>query len=73
MNEQIKQIVGKILKVDVDENLSQENCVEWDSLRHLTIIVELEMEFEVSFEPNEIARMKSIEEIQRVISEKHRP
>jgi len=32
----------------------------WDSLRHLNLIIELENEFNISFELEEIAEMKSI-------------
>jgi acyl carrier protein len=67
MKERIKKVVSQVLKIDVDDNTSQDTCASWDSLRHLNLIIELEMEFDVSLEPEEIAQMKSIDEIERII------
>jgi acyl carrier protein len=43
----------------LNEDTSQKNLSAWDSLRHLNLIVALEDEFEVSFEPEQIAIMTS--------------
>lgn len=48
---------------DIDNTCSQKNCEKWDSLAHLNLIVELETEFDVSFEPEEIGEMTSFESI----------
>lgn len=70
MKEKIIETVGRVLEIEADENTSQTNCTEWDSLGHLNLIIELEMEFDVSFEPEEIAGMKSIELIDALIKQK---
>jgi acyl carrier protein len=67
MKERIKKVVSQVLKTTVDDNASQGTCAEWDSLRHLNLIIELETEFDLSFEPEEIVRMKSIDAIERMI------
>lgn len=64
MKEEILEVVSRVLETEVDENTSQKNCSQWDSLHHLNLIIELEMEFDVSFEPEEIAEMKSVSEIE---------
>ena len=46
------------------------NCDKWDSLRHLNLIVELESEFGVEFDPEEISGMKCFEDIERVLTQK---
>jgi len=48
----------------VSDDISQSNFVKWDSLNHLNLVVELEDEFGVSFEPEDIAEMKSLEGIE---------
>lgn len=48
----------------------QSNCDKWDSLHHLNFIVELEDEFDVEFEPEEIAEMKSFETVRKTIEAK---
>jgi acyl carrier protein len=70
MKERIKKTVSQVLKTDVDDNTSQYNCASWDSLHHLNLIIELEVEFDVSFEPEEIAQMKSINAIEQMIKTK---
>jgi len=56
----------------LNEDTSQKNLSAWDSLRHLNLIVALEDEFEVSFEPEQIAMMTSfaviIEELKNSIT-----
>ena len=52
----------------INEHTSQKNLSEWDSLRHLNLIVALEDEFEVSFEPEQIAVMTSFATIMEELS-----
>jgi acyl carrier protein len=70
MKERIKEIVEQVLKTVVNDDTSQGTCAEWDSLRHLNLIIELEMAFNVSFEPEEIAQMKNIDAIERLLGAK---
>lgn len=64
MKEQVKEILKSVLNItEVSDDISQQNCDNWDSLKHLNLIVELEDEFGVSFEPEDIAEMKDIETI----------
>jgi acyl carrier protein len=67
MKERIKRVTSQVLKTDVDDNTSQNTCASWDSLHHLNLIIELETEFDVSFEPEEIAQMKSISDIEKFL------
>ena len=42
---------------DVNEQTSQRNCENWDSLRHLSLASELEEAFDIELEPEEIGQM----------------
>lgn len=53
-----------------DTAISQANCENWDSMRHLNLVVELESAFDVEFEPEEIAEMKCFEDIERILKQK---
>ena len=55
---------------DIDRTVSQKNCEKWDSLAHLNLIVELETEFGVSFEPEEIGEMKCFDDVVKILSNK---
>ena len=71
MEEKIIEILKSVLETDnVTAETSQKNCTAWDSLHHLNIAVELEGEFGVELEPEEIAGMQSVSDIERIISEK---
>ena len=67
-NEEIMDVMRAVLKTDVDENTSQNNCEKWDSMNHLNLVIELEDTFEV--ELNEISLMKSFSDIKNIISNK---
>lgn len=73
MEERIFKVLKDTFNLDqVDTTLSQANCIRWDSMNHLNLIIALESEFEVSFEPEEMAVMKSYEIISAVLKEKLR-
>lgn len=58
MEKQVLDVLRRVFKdSSIDETCSQKNCAAWDSMNHLNLVVELEMEFGVSLEPEEIARM----------------
>ena len=71
MEQKILDIMKSVFRTDaIDETCSQRNCEKWDSMNHLNLVVELEMEFGVSFEPEEIAKMQSFEEVVRFVKSK---
>lgn len=71
MKERIFEVLKRTFEVDnVNENTSQKNCTKWDSIHHLNLIIELESEFDISFEPEEIGSMQDYKEIERLVKEK---
>lgn len=71
MEEKILNVLRTVLEdPTIGVDCSQENCENWDSLRHLTICFELEGAFGVQFEPEEMETMKSIEDIKCVLTRK---
>jgi acyl carrier protein len=66
MKERIINIMSEVFEMPISEfplDIKQENIENWDSLRHLNLIVELEDNFDKSFEPEEIAEMISLDKI----------
>jgi acyl carrier protein len=68
MNDLIKSkiiaVVQKVFETEqIDENASQQSIEKWDSLGHLNLVVALEEEFDVLFEPEDIAEMTSVQKI----------
>ena len=71
MEEKILNVLRTVLDDStIGVDCSQENCENWDSLRHLTVCFELEGAFDVEFEPEEMESMKSYNDIVRVLLNK---
>ena len=55
----------------IDINSSQDNVSDWDSMHQLSIAFEIESEFGISLEPEEIAQMKSVKDIFEILEKKN--
>ena len=71
MKEQIIKILKSVLEDNsVNELTSKENCSNWDSMHHLMVAVEIESQFEIELQPEEIEAMRSVGDIERIIKAK---
>ena len=71
MEDKVKEILMNLFDLKfVDETCSQETCEKWDSMGQLNLVVELETEFDITLEPEEIGEMKSYGDIIRILQAK---
>lgn len=71
MDDRILKIMRDILEDEtIDVSCNQQSCEKWDSLNQLNLVAELEEEFNIEFEPEEIAEMKSYNKIKELIEKK---
>jgi len=71
MEEKVLEILKNVFELKtVDTTCSQTTCEKWDSMGQLNLVVELESEFDISLEPEEIGEMKSFEDIIRILNNK---
>jgi acyl carrier protein len=71
LEEKVLEILKNLFELDtVDETCSQETCEKWDSMGQLNLVVELETEFDVTLEPEEIGEMKCFNDIIRILKTK---
>lgn len=71
MEEKVLEILKDLFELDaVDETCSQTTCEKWDSMGQLNLVVELETEFNVTLEPEEIGEMKSFYDVIRILKTK---
>jgi acyl carrier protein len=73
MKDKLKNIMADVFLVDVNQipdNVNQVNFEKWESVQHLMLIVNIESEFGVSFEPEEIVEMTSLELLEKFLSSK---
>ncbi|MBC8146901.1 MAG: acyl carrier protein [Bacteriovoracaceae bacterium] len=57
MEDRIKKVMSDVFNVDVsliNNESSPDNIENWDSLKHMNLIVALEEEFEIEFDDEEI-------------------
>lgn len=71
MEDKILAIMQKVFGVeDLDRSCSQKTCNEWDSMAQINLVLELEDEFGISLEPEEIGEMTSFVNVCHIIKEK---
>ena len=71
MEEKVLVILKNLFELDnIDETCSQTTCEKWDSMGQLNLVIELESEFDVTLEPEEIGEMKSFDDIIRILKSK---
>ena len=71
MEKKVLKILKELFDLEtVDETCSQQTCKKWDSMGQLNLVVELESEFDVTLEPEEIGEMVSYNDIIRILKTK---
>jgi len=71
--EQVRTVAADVLQVPQDKltaSTTPEQIETWDSVQHLNLILALETQFGVEFEPEEIEQMKSIGHIVSLVEAK---
>lgn len=71
MKDRIKRVMVKTFEVEIiPDDISKQNFQLWDSLKHLILISNLEEEFNISFEPEDIFKIKNISDIENILMKK---
>ncbi|MBC7430410.1 MAG: acyl carrier protein [Bacteriovorax sp.] len=69
----LQKIFSDILEINpeqVTERSTMDNLDEWDSMKHLELVMSIESEFNVSFEVHEIVELNTVEKIIEILEEK---
>ena len=72
----VRRIVGALFEVPVeqiDEATSSKTLERWDSMGHLSLILELEQEFGVALPPEQVEKMLDVGSIVKVLESKSTP
>lgn len=72
VEERIKKVMSAVFEVPNDsitEDSSSDNLENWESLRHLNLILALEEEFEVSIPDEEVGNLVNFKLINLVIND----
>ena len=60
MTDRVLAVMAYVFGVSVAPEDTIETVAEWDSLRHMELIIALEQEFDVLFETDELAEILSV-------------
>lgn len=69
----IEEVVAEVLRKRADEvndETSPTTVGAWDSLRHIELVMAVEMAFGVAFPPAEVATMTSVGAIRHLLQQK---
>jgi len=75
MSDRVRTIVAEVLGVDereVDEDTSAVTLAEWDSLRHMNLVVALEEELGVRFDDDVVTKITSVAAIREALAQARR-
>jgi acyl carrier protein len=70
----LNDIISKILVIDestIKDELSRADVEEWDSMTHLILISEIEQNFNVMFNDDDIASIQTIGDIKKILEKEN--
>ena len=74
MISKIEKVMRDVFSIDdkqiINNDSSQDSISNWDSLRHIQLVVSLEEEFEIEFSDSEITEITNFASIVKVIESK---
>ena len=62
VSDKIKEILSDVIEIDIGditESFSSETCEDWDSARHISVILSVEERFGVTFAEDEFLKVLS--------------
>ena len=71
MNDKIKNIMASVFDVkseNIQDSSSPDTIPNWDSMKHIDLILSLEEEFNLEFDEKEISEMMSFKNIKNIIN-----
>jgi acyl carrier protein len=72
--EKVRRIAADVLQVDaksVTAESSPQSVESWDSVQHLNLVLAIEEQFGMQFEPDEMDSMKSVGAIAELVARKN--
>ncbi len=73
MNLEIKNIMSIVFDIEeskITEDITMDELDQWDSLKHINLIMALEREYQVVFDEDEIVEMLSFQKIEEMLKSK---
>jgi acyl carrier protein len=71
--EEVRQVIADVFALglgDVGPSTASRDIPDWDSVRHLDVVMALEQQFACSFSPEEMAEMTTVPAIAEMVRRK---
>ena len=71
--DRVRRVAADVLETSADKitlDSSPETIDTWDSVHHLNLVLALEQEFDLQFEPEEIDQMKDVRHVLEILGSK---
>lgn len=74
MNQRLEKVIRKVFPISeatINENWTSDDIPEWDSVGHLDLIMEIEREFQVKIEVEEMFEVEKLGDIGAILAKKN--
>ncbi|MFC2140719.1 acyl carrier protein [Acidobacteriota bacterium] len=74
MNDRLEKIIREVFDIEaetIDENWTSDDIPNWDSVGHLNLIMEVEKEFHIKIEIEEMFEVEKLGDIITILNKKN--
>ena len=74
MNDRLEKIIREVFDIEaetIDENWTSEDIPDWDSVSHMNLIMEVEKEFKIKIEIEEMFEVEKLKDIVKILEKKN--
>ena len=74
MDKRLEKVIREVFPIEeenIDENWTSDDIPDWDSVGHLNLIVEIEKEFDIKVEIEEMFEVEKLGDITRILKKKN--
>jgi acyl carrier protein len=74
LNDRLEKVIRQVFDIEaeiIDENWTSEDIPDWDSVGHLNLIMEVEKEFGIKIEIEEMFEIEKLGDITRILQKKN--
>jgi acyl carrier protein len=74
LNDRLEKLIREVFNIDaetIDENWTSDHIPDWDSVGHLNLIMEVEKEFNIKIEIEEMFEVEKLKDIVKILEKRN--
>jgi acyl carrier protein len=74
LDQRLEKVIREVFLIEggvIDENWTSDDIPDWDSVGHLNLIMEIEKEFSIKFEIEEMFEIERLGDILKILKKKN--